>query len=269
MPAAKKHYPDALVPVRSPYSGSLPDRDNRIPHQTAQPFWLDIWIPADARPGEYGATARLNGGATRETMPPIVVNVLPAVIPADDPVAIDHNSYGTAWFAEQYPRLAGGTTAFYGSAAFYDLCIPTTGCFTTTGACFISSGTATRARWGRNMTRRRSKGAGRRSIADWTAYDRHYGPLLDGSAFAGSRRGPRPIPFVYLPINPEWPASFLWWGEPGYQREFTNVVSEMERHFREKGWTSTRFELFSITRKGTRDFRGMATRRASRRTIHI
>jgi hypothetical protein len=68
--------------------------------------------------------------------------------------------------------------------------------------------------------------------------------LFDGSAFAGSRRGAKPIPFAYLPINPEWPASYLWWGEPGYEAEFVNVVSEMERHFREKNWTHTRLELF-------------------------
>src|SRR6266576_5062728 len=76
------------------------------------------------------------------------------------------------------------------------------------------------------------------------SYDRHYGPLFDGTAFSASRRGPRPIPFAYLPINPEWPASYEFWGERGYEAEFVNVVSEMERHFREKGWTDTNFEVF-------------------------
>jgi hypothetical protein len=49
---------------------------------------------------------------------------------------------------------------------------------------------------------------------------------------------------VYLPINPEWPASYLLSGEPGYKAEFVNVVSEMERHFRQKGWTGTSLEMF-------------------------
>ena len=79
-------------------------------------------------------------------------------------------------------------------------------------------------------------------ISNWDRFDRHYGPLLDGSAFRNTRRGAQPIPFVYLPVNPEWPASFLWWGEPGYEAEFANVLSAMEQHFREKNWTSTRFE---------------------------
>jgi hypothetical protein len=78
--------------------------------------------------------------------------------------------------------------------------------------------------------------------------------LLDGSAFAKTRRGPAPIPFVYLPVNPEWPASYLWWGEPGYEREFVNVMREMERHFREKGWTKTKFEMFFNHKKRYKAF---------------
>ncbi len=38
------------------------------------------------------------------------------------------------------------------------------------------------------------------------------------------------------------------------RREFMNVVSEMERHFREKGWTSTRFELFFNHKKRYKGF---------------
>ena len=91
-------------------------------------------------------------------------------------------------------------------------------------------------------------------IASWDLFDRHYGPLLDGSAFRDSRRGARPIPFMYLPINPEWPASFLWWGEAGYDAEFVNVLSEMEHHFREKHWTNTKFEVFFNHKKRYKGF---------------
>ena len=65
---------------------------------------------------------------------------------------------------------------------------------------------------------------------------------------------PQPIPFVYLPINPEWPASFLNWGEPGYEAEFVSVVSAMEQHFREKGWTHTKFEMFFNHKKRYKGF---------------
>jgi hypothetical protein len=59
---------------------------------------------------------------------------------------------------------------------------------------------------------------------------------------------------MYMPINPDWPASFLWWGEPGYQAEFTNVVGEMEQHFREKNWTKTNFEVFFNQKKRYKGF---------------
>ena len=57
-------------------------------------------------------------------------------------------------------------------------------------------------------------------------------------------RGPRPIPDVYLPLTPEWPAPYLWFGTRGYELEYTRVLSQMEQRFRQKGWTNTNFEMF-------------------------
>ncbi|MBI3694455.1 MAG: DUF4091 domain-containing protein, partial [Acidobacteria bacterium] len=57
-----------------------------------------------------------------------------------------------------------------------------------------------------------------------------------------------------LPINPEWPANFLYWNQPGYEVEFVNVVSEMERHFRAKRWTRTRLEMFFNHKKRYKGF---------------
>ena len=61
-------------------------------------------------------------------------------------------------------------------------------------------------------------------------------------------------PFMYLPVNPEWPTSYLWWDEPGYEAEFVNVLSDFERHFREKKWTSTRLEVFFNQKKRYKGF---------------
>jgi hypothetical protein len=93
-----------------------------------------------------------------------------------------------------------------------------------------------------------------RHVVSWDNFDRLFGPLLDGSAFAGTRRGPRPIEGMYTPINPEWPARYHLWGTPEYDAEFTNVVGEMEKHFKEKGWTRTAFEMFFNHKKRYRGF---------------
>jgi hypothetical protein len=254
LPALKQYYPDALIPAPTPYRSRLPESDNRIPKQTVQAFWLDLWAPANATPGAYETTAILRAGG-KVVQLPVKLKVLAAVVPAEDAVAIDHNSYGTSWFADRYPALAkrsGGD--FFSSDSFFDLIHAYHRIFYENRGVFHQLGNGHAGKVGPEFAPR-LEGAGRtKHVADWTVYDRHYGPLFDGSAFAGTRRGAKPIPFVYLPINPEWPASFLWWGEPGYEREFVNVVSEMERHFRENGWTATRFELFFNHKKRYKGF---------------
>ncbi|MEP7366314.1 MAG: hypothetical protein ABI972_23900 [Acidobacteriota bacterium] len=252
--ANKQYYPDALIPVRAPYASHMPEPGNAIPKQTTQAFWVDLWVPPNTPPGEHKFEAVLEAGATRSTLP-IAITILPATIPAADAVALDHNTYGTSWFASQYPDLAKRLgDRFYQSNEFYGLLHAYHRIFYEHRGVYHQLGYGHAGKVGPEFAPRLT-GTGRtKHIADWTEFDRHYGPLLDGTAFAGGERPAKPIPFVYLPVNPEWPASFLWWGEPGYEREFVNVLSEMERHFREKGWTSTRFELFFNHKKRYKGF---------------
>ena len=81
-------------------------------------------------------------------------------------------------------------------------------------------------------------------VRSWAEFDRHFGPYLDGSAFRDTRRGPIPIPFIYTPQNFHWPADFAKFGKPGYRTEWRRIGQAFVDHFRQKGWTSTRFELF-------------------------
>ena len=167
-------------------------------------------------------------------------------VPSEDVVTIDHNSYGSSWIGDLYPqaRERAGED-FYRSDAFFqaDPRVPSA---VLRAPRRVSPARLRACRKGRAGVR-----AGARRIGPEQAHRRigncsigTTGRFLTASAFAGSRRGAKPIPFAYLPINPEWPASYLWWGEAGYEAEFVNVVSAMERHFREKNWTRTRLELF-------------------------
>lgn len=250
----KRYYPDALAPVRMPYRSELPEPDNRIARQSAQSFWVDIWIPASARPGRYRGVARLeaDGGAITR---PLDLTVLAAVVPEAEAVTMDHNSYGSSWIGSLYPAArARGGDGFFESDEFFSLIHAYHRIFHEHLGVFHQLGYGHGGKVGPEFAPE-LEGTGRnKRVRNWRLYDRHYGPLLDGSAFAGARRGARPIPFVYLPINPEWPASFLWWGEPGYEAEFVNVVAEMERHFREKGWTNTVFEMFFNHKKRYKAF---------------
>ena len=240
----QSYYPDALVPARLPYHSRLPEPDNQIADQKTQAFWVDVWVPADAHPGEYAVTFRLQSGeGTTEAKQS--VRVLPARVPDDDVVTIDHNSYGSSWLGDQYPRLREREgEAFYRSDAFFRLIHAYHRIFYEHRGIFHQLGYGHAGKVGPEFAPVLEGSGRKKHIASWDLFDRHYGPLFDGSALTGTRRSARPIPFVYLPINPEWPASYLWWGEPGYETEFVNVVSEMEHHFREKGWTQTRLEMF-------------------------
>jgi hypothetical protein len=240
----KTYYPDALIPVELPYRSRLPEPDNKIPGQNAQAFWIDIWIPGNTQPGEYTLRFRLTSaeGGAESAVP---VRVIAATVPDQDVVAIDHNSYGSSWIGDLYPKqLERSGGAFYTSDTFFKLIHAYHRIFYEHRGVFHQLGYGHAGKVGPEFAPA-LEGTGRRlHVTSWELFDRHYGPLFDGTAFQGTRRGARPIPFAYLPINPEWPASYLWWGEPGYEAEFVNVVSDMDRHFREKNWTSTRLELF-------------------------
>jgi len=239
----KSYYPDALIPVQLPYRSRFPEPDNRISKQTAQAFWVDLWIPGSTAPGVYRTRATLNAGHHRATLT-IELNVASAIIPENDVVTMDHNSYGSNWLGSQYPGLFKSHPDFYTSDAFFHLIQTYHKIFYENRGLYHQLGYGHAGKVGPEFAPA-LEGTGRnRHISDWTLFDRHYSALFDGSAFAGTRRGARPLEAVYLPINPEWPAQFVNWGEPGYEAEFVNVVSEMEHHFREKGWTQTRFEMF-------------------------
>jgi hypothetical protein len=234
----KKAYPDALILVVLPFRAK--------PEHPAQAFWVDVWVPNDARAGVVKGEAVLEADGQRSAVP-IEIAVLHATVPAEDIVSIDHNSYGTSWLPGLYPHARDTASVIRLIHAYHRLFQEHRGVYHQLG---YGHGGKVGPEFAPAL-----EGSGRnKRIASWDLFDQHYGPLLDGSAFRDSRRGARPIPYVYLPINPEWPASFLWWGEPGYEAEFVNVVSALERHFREKGWTRTRFELFFNHKKRYKAF---------------
>ena len=250
----KRYYPDALIPVHATYSSRLPEPDNRIPKQTAQAFWVDVYVAPDTRLGIFSGTAKLKANSKITTLP-IQLTVLACVIPGEDVVTIDHNSYGSSWLAQQFAgSYQRDPDHWFESNQFFEVIHAYHRVFYEHRGIFHQLGYGHSGKVGPEFAPV-LEGSGRaKHITSWGLYDRHYGPLFDGTAFSASRRGPRPIPFVYLPINPEWPASYEFWGERGYEAEFVNVVSEMERHFREKGWTHTNFEVFFNHKKRYKGF---------------
>lgn len=107
-------------------------------------------------------------------------------------------------------------------------------------------------------------------VADWTAYDKNVGPLLDGSAFADNPRKNVPVPILYLPMFEGYPSNFKKNYNPGvvakgkdwkaihdiyakpveqcfpdsYRQAFINCSEDFAKHVAAKGWTKTRLQCF-------------------------
>jgi hypothetical protein len=251
--ADSKYYPDALIPIHSGYRSVIPEPDNRIANQTAQAFFVDVWVPDSTVPGTYHGKAEVIAGGKRADLP-VTIDVLAAKVPDEDAIILDNNSYGTSWLSAQYPKTLSSLESNGDDAELLRLIHAYHRIFYEHRGIFHQLGYGHAGKVGPEFAPALAGTGRNKHVASWEMFDRHYGPLLDGTAFQTTRRGARPISFMYLPVNPEWPASYLWWGEPGYEAEFENVISEIERHFRERKWTSTRLEVFFNQKKRYKGF---------------
>ena len=210
----KYDYPDALAPVRLPYRSRLPEPDNRISGQKAQAFWVDVWIPADARSGDYPLRFRLTSGEG-EARAAVSVRVLRS----------DGSGLGCGGDRSQLLRQfldrrsvrearARAGKDFYRSDSFFRLIHAYHRIFYEHRGVFHQLGYGHAGKVGPEFAPA-LEGSGRsKHVADWDLFDRHYGPLVRRLRI---RRDParRAANSLCLPpINPEWPASYLWWGSP-------------------------------------------------------
>ncbi len=252
--------PDALIPTASGAEFALPDPDNAIPGQTAQEFWVDLWVPRDAAAGERPGTITLDaGGATRSIA--VVVSVLPIDLPAEPTIVMDKNAYGCRWLERQYPRAYAGLVGEARWRRLTDDLHNVHRIFREHRGCFHHLGHGHSGAFD-PIYGPRAVGTGReRRLEGWEQFDQLYGPLLEGSCFATAspgqpraRRGATPVWGIYSPLNPDWPARYVNWGEEGYAVEFRRCIAEFDRHLRERGWTHTTIEFFLNHKKRYRWF---------------
>lgn len=249
------YVPDALVPIGSGVEMNLPAADNRVPNQKAQMFWVDVYVPKDAKPGQQVTLKFTLNTAGFNSEAYAILDTQWMVYPDEDPITADHNSYGMGFLSAQYPRLRAkvgeefstSDEAFQLMREYYKIHYEHRGTFHNLG---YGHNGAVSEQYAPVLG---GYGENRRPV-DWTLFERHFGPLLDGSAFKDTRRGPRPIEYLYLTINPEWPARYVLFGTQGYETEFVNAVREMIRHFEKKGWTQTKFEMFFNHKKRYKGF---------------
>jgi hypothetical protein len=209
---------DALVPWNGPGKPSVPDRTDR--HRRTGHWLTEIFVPKSARPGRH--TVRL---AKQCEIP---LEVWDFALPDRLSFVPQMNAYGLPDAQE---------VAYYRLAHAHRSCL---NCLRYNWRGEVSGGCAPRTpadgTW------------------DWTAWDQRFGPLLDGSAFAGLPRGRLPVVAFYLPLNENWPMDHErayrggYWVETAYPdsywAEFRAAGQQFARHIAEKGWADTTFEFY-------------------------
>jgi hypothetical protein len=237
-----KWLPDALVP-QAVTGGSTPvfRRENGVPGQRVAGFWLDLFVPADAKPGCYTGEVAVVVGKER-TAVPVEVEVAAVVLPTRSTLDVSMNNYADG-ISAAFPAVRDDPRRFWGAKyrriergvfrAAHDHrtflhYLP----YTHSGYIF-----------GDFAPPLAGEGTKRR-VTSWTDWDKHFGPYFDGSAFAGTRLGAAPVKRFWLPLNLTWPSDFTKFGRPGYAAEWRAVGKQMADHFRKKDWTGTCFDMF-------------------------
>jgi len=231
---------DALYPLKSAGVGEPPRalaRLLRVKGAKRQLYTVELYIPRGAPAGRHNLELVLTLAKAGEVRLAVDLTVFDFELTGDFAATPDLNAYGGA-IARWWPKVDPLSDEYLKiEQAFFRMAHEHGGVFHLLP--YAHSGRVEKGYVpileGRGRTRR---------VKDWAPFDRHWGPYLDGSAFAGTRRGATPVPYMYLPINLNWPAYFEKYGTPGYELEFKNVVREFAVHFAEKGWTKTKFEVF-------------------------
>lgn len=262
--ADRPWYADALIPLSGPLH--LPARDNRVPGQTVQPVFADVYIPADAEPGTYTGKLLVTGpgGFGREIG--LEVEVFPLRLPDRLGFQVDLNVYSNV--ASGYavrtgtPEYRALEQAHHRLAQLHRTNLSILG-YSQSGGVEPDHSPPLEGQGGDTR------------VSSWTNFDAHFAALLDGSAFADLPRAGVPIASMYLNFHENWPGpvSDYRWGsyprpattaeyrdmiarhgieagpiEEGFpaqwQDRFSAVVRQFAAHFRERGWLDTHYQVY-------------------------
>ncbi len=217
--------PDPLLPLDAPLT--LPATDEKIEGQQYASLIADLYIPHTLKAGQHTGTLTLVTGGESLTVK-IDLHIWDFTLPDHLSFLPEMNCYGLPDSPDDlaYYRLAQAHRTCLNRLGYSWRGDPNPNCV---------------PKWdGKTFT--------------WTDYDKHYGPLLDGSAFADLPRKNVPIESLYLNLNENWPLdvnkSFKggYWAdeafEPTYIKRFSEACGQFASHFKDKKWTSTFFEFY-------------------------
>ena len=222
---------------------TIPDPQRKIAAQTNQGVYVDVYVPKDARAGEYTGSITVTAGDASLAVP-VSLEVLDFALPDELCFWPQLNTYSlSAEHGYDFYRLAHQHRA----VLFY-------------------------RRWTPKLT-----GAGKDIRVVWDDYDRRVGPLLSGEAFKSCRRAGVPIEAISLPYYDSWPTELTtktynykgYWPSRGddrtglaahymtapyvadglsrdYKDAFAAVQRQLVSHFKAKGWDRTEMQCIFV-----------------------
>jgi hypothetical protein len=220
--------PDPIVPL-GVVAPSLPRGAGagRTAHPLSKSLHVELYVPHDVPAGEHRGTLSLRVGQERFLLS-VKLTVWDFTLPDHLSFLPEMNCYGLPENERAYYRMAHrhrtvlNRLPYNQNGRIPDGCAP---------------------RWD-----------GTQRAFDWSAWDRRFGPLLDGSAFADLARKGVPVECFYLPLHENWPSPMegnyngSYWADQAfpdsYRRAFVTASRQIAEHFRDKGWNDTLFHGF-------------------------
>jgi len=216
--------PDPIVPLNYPLSTAAPRVNSQSLHVE---IYVPHDLPAGAHSGELTLTVRGRAGPQSLRLP-VSLRVWDFALPDHLSFLPEMNCYGLPANERDYYRLAHrhrtvlNRVPYLQNGRVEDGCVP---------------------RWD----------SGRKDF-DWSAWDRRFGPLLDGSAFSDLPRKGVPVDCFYLPLHENWPSLMEgnyngdFWADrafpESYRSAFVATAREFAAHIQARRWTETLFQGF-------------------------
>lgn len=209
--------PDPIVPLDYPAEP--------IAGQTIQSFHCELYVPHNAKASVDSGTLKLK--ARRETLKlQVDLGVWNFTLPDSLSFLPEMNCYGLPENERDYYRLAHQHRTVLNRVPYYQNGRVAEGC---------------------------APGWDGKTL-DWPAWDRRFGPYLDGSAFRDLPRSGVPIECFYLPIHENWPTPMEgsyngdYWADQAFPETYRARLVEVSRQFAEhlhgKQWNETLFQFF-------------------------
>jgi len=217
--------PDALVPLKNPIRIPAGD-DPEAAGQKNASFLCEVYVPHATSPGKKSGTLTVKeGGSALELT--VDLEVWEFTLPNKLSFLAEMNAYGTAGpegRALEYYRVAHEHRCVM-NRLYYN--------------------------WNGKPNQEPKK---RGDDFDWEPWDARFGKLFDGSAFADLPRAGEPLDVFYLPFNENWPVDVYssyrksYWIEeafaPWYKEKLKAAFAKFARHFDQKKWHDTIFQLY-------------------------